>query len=104
MTLEDPVAIGQRDPRPLILDGYQRLPAVPTGRESDRSPLGGVGGGVVEQVAEDAADGQGVDPYRQRPSSLDGDRMVGMGQPGRLTGLLGQATSTSDRRAEGAAT
>ena len=32
MTLEDPVAVGQWDPRPLILDGHQRLPAVPAGR------------------------------------------------------------------------
>ena len=32
MTLEDPVAIGQRDPRPLILDGHQRVPAVSAGR------------------------------------------------------------------------
>ena len=32
MTLEDPVAVGQGDPRSLILDGYQRLPAVPAGR------------------------------------------------------------------------
>ena len=32
MTLEDPVAVGHWDPRPLILDGQQRVPAVPTGR------------------------------------------------------------------------
>jgi hypothetical protein len=32
MTLEDPVAIGQRDPGPLILDGQQRVPTVPAGR------------------------------------------------------------------------
>ena len=32
MTLEDPVAVGQGDPRPLILDGHQRVPAVPAGR------------------------------------------------------------------------
>jgi len=31
MTLEDPVAVGQWDPRPPILDSHQRLPAVPTG-------------------------------------------------------------------------
>ena len=31
MPLEDPVAVGQGDPRPLILDNHQRLPAVPTG-------------------------------------------------------------------------
>jgi hypothetical protein len=32
MTLEDPVAIGQRDPGPVILDGQQRVPAGSTGR------------------------------------------------------------------------
>ena len=32
MTLEDPVAVGQGDPRPLILDGHQCLPAIPAGR------------------------------------------------------------------------
>jgi len=32
MTLEDPVAVGQWDPGPLILDGQQRVPAVSTGR------------------------------------------------------------------------
>jgi len=76
MPLEDPAAIGQRDPRPLILDGHQRVPAGLAGRESNRRALWGVGGGVVEQVAEDAADGQWVDPHRQRPSSLDGDRTL----------------------------
>ena len=32
MTLEDPVAVGQRDPGPLILDGHQRVPAGSIGR------------------------------------------------------------------------
>ena len=67
-----------------------RVHAVPTRGQHDRCSPRGVGGAVVEQVAEDAADGQRVDADQQRPSNLDGDRMVGMGQPGRSACLLGE--------------
>jgi hypothetical protein len=57
------------------------------------------GGGVVEQVAEDAADRQRVHPDQQRPGSLDDDRMVGVGQPGGLVRLLRQGGRIDQRPA-----
>jgi hypothetical protein len=87
---EDALACIGWDARALVLDGQHRLGAVAASDQPDQRSWRAVGGGVVEQVAQDTADGQRVDPHRQRPSSLDGDPMVGMGQPGRLTGLSGQ--------------
>jgi len=77
--LKDPVALTEGDAGALVLDGQDRLGAVTADRQPDRRSRRGVGGGVVEQVAEDPADGQWVDPDQQRPSSVDGDPMVGVG-------------------------
>jgi hypothetical protein len=71
-----------------LLDGQHRVHAGSAGRQPDRRPVRGVRGGIVEQVAEDAADGQRVDPDQQPASDLDGDRMVGVGKPRGLAGLL----------------
>jgi hypothetical protein len=80
--------------------GRPAVRAVLVGRQPDWRALGRVSGGVVEQVAEDAADRQRVHPDQQRPGSLDDDRMVGVGQPGGLgRSSVRAATSTSDRRA-----
>jgi len=95
--LEDPVAIGHRDPRPLILYGHHDVHAIPGRRQPDRRPLQGVGGGVVEQVAEDPAERKRVDPHQQRPSNLDGDRMVWVRQPGGAASLLSQRGGVDQR-------
>jgi hypothetical protein len=85
----------------VVLDGQHRMHPVPPGRQRNRRRRRGMGGGIVEQVAEDAADRQRVDPLRQRPSSLDGDRMVGVRQHRGLTASAASpVTSTSDHRAK----
>jgi hypothetical protein len=99
ISLEDPVTIGRWDPRPLILDGHQRVPAVLAGRQPNRRPGLGVGGGGVEQVAEDASDRQRVDPHQQRPGNRDDDVMVGVRQPRCPTCVFGQGGGVDQRPA-----
>ena len=95
--LKDPLAVGWRDPRAVVVDGHHRMHPHPPSRQPDRRPRRRVGGGVVEQVAEDAADGQRVDADQQRPSNLDGDRMVRMGEPRRPARLLGECGRVDQR-------
>jgi hypothetical protein len=87
--LEDAITCFRCDTRALILDGQHRLVAVAAADQPDQRSRRRVGGSVVDQVAQDAGDGQRVDADQQWPNSLDGDPMVGMGELGGHSGLGG---------------
>ena len=95
---EDALACIGWDARALVLDGQHRLGAVAAADQPDQRSWRAVGGGVVEQVAQDAGDGQRVDADQQRTSSIDGDPMVGVGELGGYTGLGGQRGRIDQRR------
>jgi hypothetical protein len=84
-------------PGAVILNPQERIHVVAASRQLDRRATRGVGGGVVKQVAEDAADRQRVDPHQQRPSNLDGNRMVRVSQPRGLACLLGERSGVDQR-------
>jgi hypothetical protein len=75
--LKDALPCIRWDARALIDDGQHRLGAVAAADQPDQRARRRVGGSVVEQVPQDADDGQRVGTDQQLPSSIDGDPMVG---------------------------